>query len=230
VVFSTSFAQVQEYARQLLGSLRDVQEESEERPRPIIFICHSLGGIVCKQALVIAHEDNVTYGGVLQSVKGVIFLGTPHRGSSVATLGGVVGTIVNLPGLATKTVRTDLLDYLRPESRHLQDLAISVRNRLADLTVVSFYESEAQYPLPSVIVDQASAVLNIPGEDIISLPANHRDLCRFPGETGAYKAVSAAVRRVAKTSTWRMATPKRQSTHSSQRSSLSDSEHRKVRF
>ena len=88
---------------------------------------------------------------MLKSVTGVIFLGTPHRGSSIATLGSVVGTIVNLPGLPAKAVRTDLLDYLKPGSRYLQDLAISVRNRLAGLTVVSFYESEMQYPLASVV-------------------------------------------------------------------------------
>jgi ankyrin repeat domain-containing protein 50 len=105
----------------------------------------------CAQALVFAHEDDATYGGVLKTVTGVVFLGTPHRGSSAATLGSVVGTIVNLPGLPAKAVRTDLLDYLKPGSRQLQDLAVSVRNRLADLTVVSFYESEMQYPLPSVV-------------------------------------------------------------------------------
>jgi len=105
----------------------------------------------CAQALVLAHEDDSTYGGVLKCVTGVIFLGTPHRGSRIAALGSVVGTIVNLPGLPAKAVRTDLLDYLKPGSRHLQDLAISVRNRLAGLTVVSFYESEVQHPLASVV-------------------------------------------------------------------------------
>lgn len=50
-----------------------------------------------------------------------------------------------------KVVRTDLLDYLKLGSCHLQDLAVSVRNRLADLAVVSFYETDAQSPLPSVV-------------------------------------------------------------------------------
>lgn len=110
------------------------------------------------KALVFAHEDDGTYGEVLKSFAGVIFLGTPHRGSSVSSLGSVVGAIVNFPGLPVKPVRTDLLDYLRLGSRHLQDLAVSVRNRLADLAVVSFYESEAQYPLPSVV-----SIVNIIG-------------------------------------------------------------------
>lgn len=105
---------------------------------------------LCK-ALIFAHEDSATYGKVLKSVAGVIFLGTPHRGSSVARLGSVVGSIINFPGLPMKAVRTDLLDYLKLGSCHLQDLAVSVRNRLADLAVVSFYETEAQSPLPSVV-------------------------------------------------------------------------------
>lgn len=108
---------------------------------------------LCK-ALIFAHEDGATYGEVLKSVAGVIFLGTPHRGSSVASLGSVVGAIINFPGVPVKAVRTDLLDYLKLGSRHLQDLAISVRNRLADLAVVSFYETEAQSPLPSVVSTQ----------------------------------------------------------------------------
>lgn len=111
------------------------------------------------KTLVFAHEDDTTYGRLLTSVAGVVFLGTPHRGSSAATLGTVVGGIVNtfataaLPGLPIKAVRTDLLDYLKLGSQHLQDLAISARNRLTGLTVVSFYESEVQYPLSVVRIE-----------------------------------------------------------------------------
>jgi hypothetical protein len=88
-----------------------------------------------------------------------VFLGTPHKGSNAATLGTLVGRIVNTfvaatsAGLQTRATRTDLLDYLSYDSKHLQDLAVSVRNRLADLTVISFYESEAQYPLSVVSLE-----------------------------------------------------------------------------
>ena len=111
-------------------------------------------GIWLNKALVFAHEDEATYGALLKSVTGVIFLGTPHRGSNAATLGTVVGGIVNtfVPGFPTKTVRTDLLDYLKEGSRQLHDLATSARNRLANLTVISFYESEAQYPMSLVSI------------------------------------------------------------------------------
>jgi len=111
------------------------------------------------QALIFAHEDNAIYGRLLKSVAGVVFLGTPHKGSNAATLGTLVGRIVNTfvaatsAGLQTRPARTDLLDYLSYDSKHLQDLSVSVRNRLADVTVVSFYECEAQYPLSVVSLD-----------------------------------------------------------------------------
>ncbi|OIW34693.1 hypothetical protein CONLIGDRAFT_658495 [Coniochaeta ligniaria NRRL 30616] len=204
VAFSTSFAEVQEYSRRLLSSIRDVQEDRDQGIRPLIFICHSLGGIVCKQALVLAHEDDMFYGKLLSSVTGIVFMGTPHKGSSVANLGSVVGRIVNTcvatstATLQSKAIRTDLLDYLNSDSKVLRDLAVSVRNRLQDLTVVSFYETEALSPLSAMIVDQASSVLSIPREEVIPLYANHRDICRFDGETHDYKTVSKALRRIAR--------------------------------
>ncbi len=48
--------------------------------RPLFGICHSLGGLILKQALCIAHEQSYRYGSILGSVAGIIFLGTPHRG------------------------------------------------------------------------------------------------------------------------------------------------------
>lgn len=44
--FSNSVATLRDYSRQLLVYLKNVPGGRE---RPIIFICHSLGGIVCKQ-------------------------------------------------------------------------------------------------------------------------------------------------------------------------------------
>ncbi|KAK3389407.1 hypothetical protein B0H63DRAFT_507002 [Podospora didyma] len=226
--FSDSFATVQDYSRRLLSSIRDVRENENQESRPIIFVCHSLGGIVLKQALVFAHEDDVLYGNVLRSVVGAVFLATPHNGSDTASLGSIVGKILNI-GFATttagtqpKAIRTDLLDYLSSDSTNLQDLAISVRNRLHNLTIVSFYESERQLPLSSLIVDKRSSILGIPREDVSPLWSNHRDICRFSGETDSYKAVSAALRRIAR-NTLSKQSLKRRSTHSSQLT-LDDSE------
>lgn len=137
--------------------------------------------------------------------------------------------------MITKPIRTDHFRLLEYDSKPLQDLSDSVRNRLADLKIVSFYETMPEPPSPfvsgiktkdeddhqqltlgQVIVDKASATLMIPGEDIYPLYATHRDLCRFPSENSEYKAVFGALRRIiAQTA------PSRTSTHSSQKSKSS---------
>ena len=47
--FGNTTADIVDHAKDLLGSLIDKREEEVEKLRPIIFIAHSLGGIVVKQ-------------------------------------------------------------------------------------------------------------------------------------------------------------------------------------
>lgn len=49
----------------------------------MIFVGHSLGGLVVKQALLLASESlHDSYHDILNATSGIVFLGTPHRGSS----------------------------------------------------------------------------------------------------------------------------------------------------
>lgn len=65
--------------------------------RPMVFVCHSLGGLVVKCMLIHCHNitsDKVTH---LRSpfipTYGVIFLGTPHNGSNIAKSGSILENI-----------------------------------------------------------------------------------------------------------------------------------------
>ncbi|KAM0215059.1 hypothetical protein ACHAQD_008567 [Fusarium lateritium] len=220
-VFSQSVARVQEFARDLLVSLRDTRENSTNSKRPLIFICHSLGGIVFKQALVIAHEDDNYYGEVLQSIVGVVFLATPHRGSQSANLGNIVGTIINTfrttvtAGLGSGPIRTDLLQSLVYDNDALEDLSMSARRRLGNMSVVSCYENEPTDRSPSLIVTRASATLNIANEEPIPMSEDHKSICRFPGKTDSYKKVAKALQRIATQALTDSSALKRTSTHSS---------------
>ncbi|XXH02007.1 hypothetical protein Hte_008372 [Hypoxylon texense] len=180
IFFNSSLSRVQEYARSLLSSVRDLQDDSH-------------------QALVFAHEDDMNYGAVLSSTIGIAFLGTPHRGSNLATFGSIAANIINTfsPVIQPSIVKRDLLDHLNFDSDALQDLFLSFRNRLANIAVVSFYETRPIHPLSSLVVDRASATIGVFNEDVIPLNENHRDLCRFPSETDSYKSVSQAIRRLA---------------------------------
>ena len=63
--------------------------------RPIIFVAHSLGGLIVKQALIesrkqIHHDDLLD---VYRSTVTIVFFGTPHRGSPDAGWGEILTSI-----------------------------------------------------------------------------------------------------------------------------------------
>ncbi|KAF2848626.1 hypothetical protein T440DRAFT_500299 [Plenodomus tracheiphilus IPT5] len=184
--WSSSVATLRDYSRNLLVSITTV---SQEKQRPIVFVCHSLVGIVCKQALVLAHEDDRLYGDILSAVSGILFFGTPHRGSKGADIGKTVGNVVNMclcashiAGIAG-SVRADLLTTLESNSEALGELAVSSRNRLRNLEIGTFHETQTMPGLSELVVEKHSAIMENPDEEIIPLYANHRTMCRFEGVT-----------------------------------------------
>jgi hypothetical protein len=88
------------------------------------------------------------------------FLGTPHGGSSVADAASVLGTIINTftatasAGMRQRPTRSDLLAQIGADSKLLLGLGTAARNRLDNLSIVSFYESYATPPLSSLVSEQ----------------------------------------------------------------------------
>lgn len=95
----------------------------------------------------------------------MVFLATPHTGSDSANLASVFLTIVNTfkatttVGWRPRAARTELLDYLSRNSDALQDLLVSVRHRLHNVSVVSFYETQAMAPLSFLVSKEIISLL-----------------------------------------------------------------------
>src|SRR6478736_3346975 len=72
---------IQDRAKNVLECLLGCREL---RGAPLVFVCHSLGGLVVKQVLRAA-DGRRAYSAetqaLLDSVKGVVFIATPHTGS-----------------------------------------------------------------------------------------------------------------------------------------------------
>ena len=105
--------------------------------------------------MVSAHEADEEYGRFLKSVVGIVFLGTPHRGSAVASVGKLVSQIINGAMLTPATgigpkFRSDLLENLERSSMALRDLNSSVKNRLRGIKIISFYETSREASLSVV--------------------------------------------------------------------------------
>ena len=135
VAFETSIAGVREQAVNLLNRLEQKRENVFNRP--IIFVAHSLGGIIVKRALVEAKHDD-TYQDIRKATYGIAFFGTPHQGGNFATLGDVAASIVRGVLLNPKN---SFMEALKRDSLFSQTLIDDFRHRLEDYHILSFYET-----------------------------------------------------------------------------------------
>ncbi|KAK2678869.1 P-loop containing nucleoside triphosphate hydrolase [Fusarium oxysporum f. sp. vasinfectum] len=140
VKFSKATCDLYDFADQLLEGLYASRQSEEEKQRPIIFVCHSFGGIVFKQAYVRAHEVE-RYHELAKSTRGVLFFGTPHRGSGLASWGTMLSSILKTASLGTST-NTQLSRDLEPNSRDLDRISQSFKMKSSGLKIYSFYETE----------------------------------------------------------------------------------------
>lgn len=166
--------------------------------RNLIFVAHSLGGLVCKKALLYSRDNPDTHlRGVYECTKGIIFMGTPHGGSFMARL---AKTPLEAFGIF-KSVNTSLIEVLTSNNQLLRDiqdqflLMIRGVRRLngQPIQVVCFYE-ELPMDVGYCVVPQDSAIL--PGYINQSIRANHNDMVKFDSEDdSSFKRVHAELER-----------------------------------
>jgi hypothetical protein len=103
--------------------------------KPILLVCHSLGGIIAKQALCVANKQFPRYGSIVNSIAGVIFLSTPHRYGDKTTnfnrfrglLEGTIGKVPKIPNASVEQDGAMLLDLAdRFEGLSLRTPVLSV--------------------------------------------------------------------------------------------------------
>lgn len=116
LVQSHSFQGLDDIVGSFINSLREIRRTLPPA-KPLILLAHSLGGIVLKRALILlAHEENDEDKTLLDSVKGLVFFGVPHRGMEISHLRAMVEKQPN-EDLINKTLSPDsvLLPQLHKE-------------------------------------------------------------------------------------------------------------------
>lgn len=161
----------------------DVSDERRRHhDRPIIFIAHSLGGLVCEQALLICREGNANLEKVFRSTRGIIFMGTPHGGSGLATLGNMFAKHLN----TIRHTNSSIAGVLQQKSEILTAVQQQFQQLLhkpdVKISVYCFFEEKPVVGL-GIIVSEQSAVLH--GYSNQSIPANHMDMTKFSGRNDA---------------------------------------------
>ena len=134
-------------------------------PRPIVFICHSYGGLLVKQLLRSANDVALEYKG-LDRVAGVVF-GTPNSGAIIANF---VSALRPLLGSSSA------VDELTKSSPELQNLSYWFRNQAAKWSLRVYFET-----IPTkagIVVDESSADLGIASVIPVGIDADHFSICK----------------------------------------------------
>lgn len=145
--FGNTTANISDCAIDLLGNLAARRQDVDETARPIVFIAHSLGGIVVKQALVLA-ESETKYASISHHTKGVVFLATPHKGSDFADYGNALAKI------ATRLMnrpRPQLVNALQNNSQILMELTTRFTAIAPKFQIATFYELKPMGVLRSLV-------------------------------------------------------------------------------
>ncbi|KAF3481565.1 peptidase C14 [Arthroderma uncinatum] len=188
VLENVTTSRVLDHANDLLEAIYARRVRCEGRP--IVFVAHSLGGLVVKQAMILCHDDD-RYADINTAAGGLIFMGTPHEGSSQASL---LGTIQNIASFATMGQnKTALTQELQTYSATTMSINKSfMRNASRSREIVCFHET-LPTRLPQgerMIVEPGSAVINGNNARNIGMACNHQELCKFKSsEEGRFESI-----------------------------------------
>lgn len=152
----------------------------------MIFVAHSMGGLVVKQAYVLGRREP-EFKPVADRVCSIFFLATPHQGAAIAEA---------LSRLTFMIGRRPFVEDLFPQSPLIQSLGEDFPRVCGDLQLFSFYETR---PMSAgiyrmLIVEKLSAVMNLPNERRTFLEAHHRNVAMYSTrEDSSYVSVRNAL-------------------------------------
>ncbi|EKV05328.1 hypothetical protein PDIG_37180 [Penicillium digitatum PHI26] len=159
--------------------------------RPILFIAHSLGGLVCQQALILSNSIDGLWA-ISSSAIGIIFMGTPQCGSSLASYREKLAKGMNIVHTADRDMVGAL--HLGSNSVQLAGDEFQAMLRRGDLTlkVFCFYEAKSMNNIVGKIVEEHSAVLQ--GSESGRINADHYNMTKFGSHTdGGYGLVRSII-------------------------------------
>ncbi|KJX96479.1 hypothetical protein TI39_contig622g00006 [Zymoseptoria brevis] len=155
-----------------LELLRGVKAQRLHCPkRPLVFIGHSFGGVIIKQAALLCDANHEEFSGLARSFAGMVFLGTVHREPLA-------------PPQSMSTILAAMAATGNGGPLHLfhdtDDVLIRLASDFARLAVVNhiplfcFFE---QPPDGDVVVNEYSATID--GFPSAALAIHHQYLCKF---------------------------------------------------
>lgn len=137
--------------------------------RPIVFVGHSMGGLLIKEMLRHSLTITTRFRRVADSTKAVVFFATPHTGSSISDIATFFSFLVR---------PTFAVSDLAAQEPRLRDLNLWFRNNYGALGLKTCIFYESQETLGVRVVNETSADPGIPLVSPIRIDADHINIAK----------------------------------------------------
>ncbi|KAI8626193.1 ankyrin [Xylariaceae sp. FL1651] len=169
--------------------------------RPLVFIAHSLGGLLVKDMLRISKSYESSQPDrwrVYESTASLLFFGTPHAGADPRN--ALHRTLTNIIKALGFRVNNEIVQTLMPGAERSKLLADDFLKwtSACGWDIYTFQEELPHSALKVKIVEDHSSCINDPcHERIVHIRADHVDMCRFTDiEDPEFRKVTSALFRV----------------------------------
>jgi hypothetical protein len=174
---------IHQHAETLIHHLSMDRLNDHALENPIIWVAHSLGGLVVKKALELLNVPSRTPGDPIRSIfvstYSIIFLGTPHT-ESKSKLSSILQTMAHT--VAPKQRNVDLFKAFQTPSESAEDINSEFLSIIGRFRTCMVYENlETKFPTGNsgLVVDMSSASPQLPGVTCFGIEATHLDMCRY---------------------------------------------------
>jgi hypothetical protein len=126
----------------LVEDLKKKRQETSSTDRPIVFVAHSLGGLLVKAALIICHEStDLNLRSIELCTVAVHFFGTPFSGMTSPSFSKSLASIFRMSsrGRAKSNTVITVAEY---EARWLETKLQAFKPLVRDIEVFSYYEKQ----------------------------------------------------------------------------------------
>lgn len=153
------------------------------KKRPVVWVTHSMGGLLVKEILRLA-EKRREDDSILAHSCGVIFYGTPHKGSPLANLGNKFFYIV-FPAIEVQELSYNNMDYLDGLNKHF--------GKLVEKGMQSLSFAELKPTVLGDFVSDSISIHLVPPDSanpnygrFIPVDSDHMNICKPSGTTDCF--------------------------------------------
>ena len=149
-----SNSRLSNHAEKLVGDLARERERTDTETRKILFVAHSLGGLVTESALSHSrHAPEKHLRQIERWTAGIAFLGVPHYGADLASWVKLGTRVVGI----LKSANKDIVGILEPGSEMLREVEKGFHSILrlrkdaeSEIAITCFYEELRMRPVGEV--------------------------------------------------------------------------------